>query len=126
MDVLRRTLMHRVVSYKLDPSSVNITVYPKVSKTKELTTEIINEDKIEVDFLKREYDDWTARHECKTKTQEEIFKDICFNRLQNWKALVSTTLYDGMYYEITLNGDKNEIYVDCYKKWENYVVKVED
>lgn len=38
-------------------------------------------------FLKREYDDWTARHECKTKSQEEIFKDICFNRLQNLKAL---------------------------------------
>ena len=38
-------------------------------------------------FLKREYEDWTARHECKTKTQEEIFKDICFNRLQNLKAL---------------------------------------
>jgi hypothetical protein len=38
-------------------------------------------------FLQREYDDWTARHECKTKTQEEIFKDICFNRLQNWRAL---------------------------------------
>ena len=38
-------------------------------------------------FLKREYDDWTARHECKTKTQEKIFKNICFNRLQNWKAL---------------------------------------
>ena len=38
-------------------------------------------------FLKREYQDWTARHECKTKTQEEIFKDICFNRLQNLKAL---------------------------------------
>lgn len=38
-------------------------------------------------FLKKEYDDWTARHECKTKSQEEIFKDICFNRLQNLKAL---------------------------------------
>lgn len=38
-------------------------------------------------FLKREYDDWTARHECKTKAQEEVFKDICFNRLQNWRAL---------------------------------------
>lgn len=38
-------------------------------------------------FLKREYSDWTARHECKTKSQEEIFKDICFNRLQNLKAL---------------------------------------
>lgn len=38
-------------------------------------------------FLKREYADWTARHECKTKAQEEVFKDICFNRLQNLKAL---------------------------------------
>lgn len=43
-----------------------------------------NEDYI---FLKREYEDWTARHECKTKAQEEVFKDICFNRLQNLKAL---------------------------------------
>lgn len=43
-----------------------------------------NEDYV---FLKREYDDWTARHECKTKAQEENFKDICFNRLQNLKAL---------------------------------------
>ena len=38
-------------------------------------------------FLKKEYEDWTARHECKTKAQEEVFKDICFNRLQNLKAL---------------------------------------
>lgn len=39
------------------------------------------------EFLQREYNDWTARHECKTKAQEEVFKDICFNRLQNLKAL---------------------------------------
>lgn len=38
-------------------------------------------------FLKREYGDWTARHECNTKAQEEVIKDICFNRLQNLKAL---------------------------------------
>lgn len=38
-------------------------------------------------FLKREYQDWTARHECNTKAQEEVFKDICFNRLQNLQAL---------------------------------------
>ena len=43
--------------------------------------------------------------------------------LQNWKALVSTVLPDGMYYEITHNGDKNETYIDCYKKWENFVVR---
>ena len=42
--------------------------------------------------------------------------------LQNWKALVSTTISDGMYYEITHNGDTNETYVDVYKKWENYII----
>lgn len=39
------------------------------------------------EFLIREYQDWTARHECNTKAQEEVIKDICFNRLQNLKAL---------------------------------------
>lgn len=43
--------------------------------------------------------------------------------LQNWKALVSTTIPDGMYYEVTHNGDTNETYVDVYKKWENFTVK---
>lgn len=43
--------------------------------------------------------------------------------LQNWKALCSTDVPDGMYFEITHNGDKNETYVDAYKKWENFVVK---
>ena len=43
--------------------------------------------------------------------------------LQNNKALVSTTVSDGMYYEITHNGDKKETYVDAYKKWENFVVR---
>lgn len=43
--------------------------------------------------------------------------------LQNWKALVSTTISDGMYYEVTHNGDTNETYVDVYKKWENFTVK---
>ena len=42
--------------------------------------------------------------------------------LQNWKALVSTTISDGMYYEVTHNGDTNETYVDVYKKWENYTI----
>ena len=39
--------------------------------------------------------------------------------LQNWKALISTTLPDGMYYEVTYNGDKKEVYLDVYKKFEN-------
>ena len=42
--------------------------------------------------------------------------------LQNWKYLLSTTLPDGMYYELTFNGDKNEWYLDAYKKFENRVI----
>lgn len=44
--------------------------------------------------------------------------------LQNNKALLSTTLFDGMYYEITYNGDKQEFYFDAYKKFENKCIKV--
>ena len=43
--------------------------------------------------------------------------------LQNWKYLISSTLYDGMYYELTYNGDKKEWYLDAYKKFENRVIK---
>jgi hypothetical protein len=43
--------------------------------------------------------------------------------LQNWKVLASTNVSDGMYYEITHNGDKDETYVDAYKKWDNFTVK---
>ena len=44
--------------------------------------------------------------------------------LQNWKALLSTTLFDGMYYELTVNGDKDEAYLDAYKKWDNNCIKL--
>lgn len=43
--------------------------------------------------------------------------------LQNWKYLVSTTLIDGMYYELTFNGDKDEWYLDAYKKFDNRCIK---
>ena len=44
--------------------------------------------------------------------------------LQNNKALLSTTLLDGMYYEVTYNGEKQEFYLDAYKKFENKCYKV--
>jgi hypothetical protein len=43
--------------------------------------------------------------------------------LQNWKAMVSTTLPDGMYYEVTYNGNAGETYLDVYKKFNNIVIK---
>lgn len=37
-------------------------------------------------FLEDEYLDWTTRHECNTKAQEEVFKQICFAQLDILKA----------------------------------------
>lgn len=56
---------------------------------------------------------------------ENVFIVWFSKTLQNFKALVSTTVSDGMYYELTYNGDKKEIYLDAYKKWENKCIKLE-
>lgn len=52
-------------------------------------------------------------------TEDGVYIVWFSKTLQNFKALVSTAVSDGMYYEITYNGDKNELYLDAYKKWEN-------
>ena len=72
--------------------------------------------------------DYANEHFDKSDNNPEITEDDVFivwicKTLQNIKALVSTTVSDGMYYEITHNGDKNETYVDAYKKWENFAIK---
>ena len=53
---------------------------------------------------------------------DDVYLVWCCKTLQNWKALISTTLPDGMYYECTFNGDKNEMYLDAYKKFENKII----
>ena len=58
--------------------------------------------------------------------EKDVFVVWICKTLQNNKALLSTTLLDGMYYEITYNGDKKEIYLDAYKKFENRAIKVEE
>lgn len=57
-------------------------------------------------------------------TQEDVFIVWSCKTLQNNKAMVSTTISDGMYYELTYNGDKKELYLDAYKKWENICYKL--
>lgn len=67
--------------------------------------------------------DYVKEHIDKTDnvqiTMDNVFVVWFCKTLQNWKALVSTTLPDGMYYEVTYNGDKKEAYLDAYKKFEN-------
>lgn len=56
-------------------------------------------------------------------TVDDVFIVWLCKTLQNHKAMLSTTVSDGMYYEFTWNGDRNEGYLDAYKKWQNVVVK---
>ncbi len=55
-------------------------------------------------------------------TEDDVFIVWMCKALQNNKALLSTTVPDGMYYEFTWNGDKQEGYLDAYKKWKNVLV----
>lgn len=59
-------------------------------------------------------------------TTDDVYVVWYSKTLQNAKALLSTTLPDGMYYEITYNGNKEEIYFDAYKKFENIKVDVKE
>lgn len=59
------------------------------------------------------------------KPEYEVYIVWYCKTLQNWKALASTTLFDGMYYELTLNGDKKELYFDAYKKFENKAIALD-
>lgn len=74
--------------------------------------------------------DYTNEHLDKTDkkeiTTEDVFVVWSCKTLQNNKALASTKLSDGMYYELTFNGDKKELYLDAYKKFENRCIKMED
>ena len=60
----------------------------------------------------------------RTITEDDVFIVWMCKTLQNSKAMASTTLFDGMYYELTYNGDKKELYLDAYKKWENRCIEV--
>ena len=83
-----------------------------------------------IDLCKEEVMKYANEHLDKTDKKEitidEVFVVWSCKTLQNNKALLSTTLFDGMYYECTYNGDKNELYFDAYKKWENKCIKRKD
>ena len=70
--------------------------------------------------------DYICDHLDKSEPQPEFGLYIVWKSkvLQNWKYLISSTLPDGMYYELTYNGDKEEWYLDAYKKFDNQCIIV--
>lgn len=81
-------------------------------------------------LIKETIRDYTSEHIDKTDKMQITVDDVYVvwfcKTLQNWKALASTTVPDGMYYELTYNGDKDEMYLDAYKKFENRCIRGEE
>jgi hypothetical protein len=76
------------------------------------------------DRARRRVYEYVKDHLEKTDThvtfgEDEVYVVWFAKTRQNWKALVSTTLPDGMYYEVTHDGDKQATYIDAYKKFDN-------
>lgn len=80
-----------------------------------------------IELCKEEVKKYTEDHLDKSKEQPdfEVYVVWYAKTLQNHKASLGTTLDDGMYYELTYNGNKQELYFDAYKKFENRCIKVE-
>lgn len=82
--------------------------------------------KVVVDSVVEYANDHIDKTDKRTITEDDVFIVWLCKTLQNNKALASTTLSDGMYYEVTYNGDKDEVYFDAYKKWENKCIKLKE
>ena len=82
-------------------------------------------EKVFVALCKREVVDYVNHHLVGNKiTEDDVYVVWLCKTLQNSKALLSTTIADGMYYELTYNGSHCELYVDAYKKVDNFTVVV--
>lgn len=64
--------------------------------------------------------EYTNSHMDKTDGKQITVQDVYVvwscKTLQNSKALLSTTVPDGMYYELTYNGDKHSLIRSLFRK----------
>ena len=81
-------------------------------------------EKAFVALCKKEVCDYIRLTRGEIISENDVYVVWLCKTLQNNKALLSTTIPDGLYYELTYNGDKGELYVDVYEKSLNYTVVV--
>ena len=83
-------------------------------------------EKICKNIVKDYFNNNVEKTDNKNITIKDIFIVWSCKTLQNNKALLATNQKDGMYYELTYNGDKKELYFDAYKKFENKCIRMEE
>lgn len=74
---------------------------------------------------KKKLSEWYKQAYHKDLDADNIFVVWCCKTLQNYKAIMSTTLRDGIFVEFTYNGDKKELYRDVYTKLSNDAITEE-
>lgn len=62
----------------------------------------------------------------KKVTYNDVYVVWSAKVLENNKALLSTPISDGKYYEVTYNGRNREFYFDAYVKEKNKMYKAEE
>lgn len=55
-------------------------------------------------------------------TADDVYIVWFAKTLDNWKALLSTDVFNSVYWEVTYNGNKQETYVDTYSKISNQAI----
>lgn len=81
-------------------------------------------DSLFVSVCKQEVVEYVMQHTGERITEDDVRVVWLCKALNNNKALLSTNRGDGMYYEMTYNGQHGELYVDAYQKVNNYTVVV--
>lgn len=78
-------------------------------------------------FVAAWYNSHVAKHGGRTEIEAgtDVYVTWFSKTLKNWKAMLSTTVDDGRYYEATFNGDKHELYLDVYRKEDNTTISEE-
>lgn len=72
---------------------------------------------------------YNLNHPTATITRDDVAIVWKCYILGNWKVLATTTVQDGMYYELTYSDDdehgESHLFFDAYKRWENIDYKIE-
>ena len=100
------------------PDDKQVHVYPKQQSPSQQVAETLQDQARRLVFQEAK-----QNHLDKSDNVEFGLEDVYvvwFSKtLRNWKAMVSTNLPDGKYYEVTYNGHVPEIYIDTYVKVSN-------
>lgn len=74
-------------------------------------------------LCKKSIMDYYREHSPFIISTSDVFVVWQCKTLQNFKAILSTRSADRMLFECSYNGDKDEMYLDCYNKILNKTIK---